>query len=382
MNDVVAGLHSSHLPHLDVRWVKRLVTLVLLGLAVHLLVPQIAGFSSTWQSVRALKWWLVAVAFTMQFGSYVGSGILLQGLVRLGGGRLKMMRGMTITVASGGIGLVAAGIVGSSAATYTWIRGAGDDGQGAGLAATLKPVFNNALLLVVAVFASIHLLLLGDLSTPEAIGFAAIAAILAAIIGGLVWGATHPTQLHRRLGSVRHRWARLRRNTSTEDIDERVQNDVNKLENAWILLRTGGWKQPLVGASINTIFDAASLYVLFIAAGDRISVAALLTGYSIALLLGKAAFLPGGVGVVEATMLAIYTSLGAQHPAVVVAVLGYRLLSLWIPALIGLPFAVLLQRTTSKLAPKPSVTPTVDASRPSTTPRLASVAFHRQDQTK
>ena len=103
--------------------------------------------------------------------------------------------------------------------------------------------------------------------------------------------------------------------------NERVQSDVNKLQNAWILLRTGGWKQPLVGASINTVFDATSLYVLFIAAGDRISIAALLTGYSIALLLGKATFLPGGVGVVEATMLTIYTSLGAEHPAAVVAVL-------------------------------------------------------------
>lgn len=132
-------------------------------------------------------------------------------------------------------------------------------------------------------------------------------------------------------------------------MDERVQNDVNKLQNAWILLRTGGWKQPLVGAAINTVFDAASLYVLFIAAGDRISVAALLTGYSIALLLGKAAFLPGGVGVVEATMLTIFTSLGAEHPAAVVAVLAYRLLSFWIPALLGLPLAVFLQRTTPKL---------------------------------
>ena len=157
---------------------------------------------------------------------------------------------------------------------------------------------------------------------------------------------------------------------------------MNKLQNAWILLRTGGWKQPLVGASINTFFDAASLYVLFIAAGDASSS----PRCSPILHRSTAAArprLPGaGVGVVEATMLAIYTSLGAQHPAVVVAVLGYRLLSLWIPALIGLPLAVLLQRTTSKLAPKPSVTPTVAASRPSTAPRLASVSFHRQDQTK
>jgi uncharacterized protein (TIRG00374 family) len=351
MSATISQFHPCHIPRLDVKWLRRLLPLALLGLAVHLLLPQLTNFASTWQTVEQMRWEWVAVAVLLEFASYFGSGVLLQGLVKLGGGRLRIVRGMEITLASGGIGLVAAGIVGSTAATYGWIHRTGDDGQGAGLAASLKPVFNNALLLVVAVFGSIHLLLLGDLSNTEMIGFAIMLIVLALVSGTMIWGASHPDGLQRRLSSARRRWAVLRRRASVEHgaaIDERSSHDVNKLQNAWLLLRSGGWHEPLLGATINVVFDAAALYVLFIAAGDRIGIAALLTGYSVATLLGKAAFLPGGVGVVEATMLAIFTTLGAVHSPAIVAVLGYRLISFWIPAAFGLPLAAALQRATRR----------------------------------
>ena len=176
--------------------------------------------------------------------------------------------------------------------------------------------------------------------------------VLLIISGALAWGATHPARFQHRLSSTRRRWAAIRHTSSVEHdaaIDDRSQHDVNKLQNAWLLLRSGGWHEPLLGAVINVVFDAATLYVLFIAAGDRIGIAALLTGYSVALLLGKAALLPGGVGVVEASMLAIFTTLGVEHSAAIVAVLAYRLVSFWIPALIGLPLAAALQRATRPL---------------------------------
>ena len=95
--------------------------------------------SRTWQTVQALKWWLVAVAFVMQFGSYVGSGILLQGLVPPRRRTASNESRGDDPVASGGIGLVAAA---SSDPRQRSTRGsvAPATTTGAGLAATLKPV--------------------------------------------------------------------------------------------------------------------------------------------------------------------------------------------------------------------------------------------------
>jgi len=53
---------------------------------------------------------------------------------------------------------------------------------------------------------------------------------------------------------------------------------------------------------------------------------------------------PGGVGVVEATMTAIFVALGAPPDATLIATLGYRLFSFWLPTLLGFPLAVYLQR--------------------------------------
>jgi len=54
----------------------------------------------------------------------------------------------------------------------------------------------------------------------------------------------------------------------------------------------------------------------------------LLIGYGLPLLLGKAAFvIPGGVGIVEGTMVALYDKLGVPDAVSVIVVLAYRLIS-------------------------------------------------------
>lgn len=88
-----------------------------------------------------------------------------------------------------------------------------------------------------------------------------------------------------------------------------------------------------------------TLYFLFIAAGHPVSPGVLLTGYGIPLLIGRLAFfIPGGIGVVESTMVALYDNLGVPDPVSVVVVLAYRILSFWLPFLLGFPMIFLLQR--------------------------------------
>ena len=98
-----------------------------------------------------------------------------------------------------------------------------------------------------------------------------------------------------------------------------------------------------------------TLYFLFIASGDKISFGVLLSGYGLPLLLGKMAFVvPGGVGVVESSMAALYNGLGIPSATTVVVVLGYRLISFWIPSLSGFPIAAYLQSTQKRNHPKES----------------------------
>ena len=141
---------------------------------------------------------------------------------------------------------------------------------------------------------------------------------------------------------VASRWARLRRNSYDP---AGTQSATNNLFGAWDTLRSGAWRKPALGAILNVAFDMLTLLLLFIAAGHDVTLGVLLAGYGLPLLLGKMAFVvPGGVGVVEGSMVALYDGLGVPDPITVVVVLGYRLLSFWLPSLSGFPIAAYLSR--------------------------------------
>ena len=92
----------------------------------------------------------------------------------------------------------------------------------------------------------------------------------------------------------------------------------------------------MLGAIANIGFDMLTLFFLFVAAGHNISLGILFAGYGLPLILGKMAFLfPGGVGVIEGSMVALYDSLQVPDAVSVVVILGYRLFSFWLPTLLG-----------------------------------------------
>jgi uncharacterized membrane protein YbhN (UPF0104 family) len=127
------------------------------------------------------------------------------------------------------------------------------------------------------------------------------------------------------------------------------QRNADELFDALDALWLGGWHHPMIGAFLNTVFDMLTLYFLFLATGEKIHFGILLAGYGLPLLLGKVAFiLPGGVGVVESSMVALYSGLGVAPATAVVVVLAYRVISFWIPTLLGFLVAAYLQGSTHR----------------------------------
>src|SRR6185312_16253813 len=117
---------------------------------------------------------------------------------------------------------------------------------------------------------------------------------------------------------------------------------VSRLVAAWDALVRGGWRAPATGAFLNLAFDILTLGFLFVAAGHGVNPLVLIAGYGVPQLLGKLTVILGGVGVVETTMVALYVLLGVPKPAAIVAVLGYRLFSFWLPTIIGIALVPLL----------------------------------------
>jgi len=98
-----------------------------------------------------------------------------------------------------------------------------------------------------------------------------------------------------------------------------------------------------------------TLYFLFIAAGYNVSPAVLFAGYGLPFILAKLAFLfPGGLGVIEGSMVVLYDSLQVPNSISVVVVLGYQLLSFWMPTLLGFAATAYLSRKSTSIERKPA----------------------------
>ena len=324
------------------RLTRDLVLLVVLGLAVYVLLPQITALQKSLAVLQRMAWWAVGLAIAAQIVSYLGSGYMLQALVGLAGDRLRLLKGTAISTAAASFGMVAGGMVGSAAATARWMRRSGVNREGAMLAGWLPSFANNLLLWVAGLVGVVHLLLVHKLTTAQIVGFSFTAVLLGLATVIVVWGVDHRRQLRARADRAGRWIARLRKQPYHP---EGPQAAVQRLFDAWDALRAGGWRGPLLGAAINMLGDMLTLYFFFIAAGHPVTPGVLLAGYGLPLLLGKAAFfLPGGVGIVEATMTALYTGLGVPDSVVVVVILAYRGASFWLPTLIGFPLAARLQR--------------------------------------
>jgi uncharacterized membrane protein YbhN (UPF0104 family) len=128
---------------------------------------------------------------------------------------------------------------------------------------------------------------------------------------------------------------------------------VGRLLGGWDALLQGGWHGPALGALLNTGFDMLTLAFLFSAAGHDVNIAVLVAGYGVPQLLGKLTVVLGGIGVVEATMIGLYGTLGVPRPIGVVVVLAYRLPSFWLPTLVGIALATYFEHSTASASDFP-----------------------------
>ncbi len=112
---------------------------------------------------------------------------------------------------------------------------------------------------------------------------------------------------------VAQRWSRLR-------------NDVVSF------LRDSTRTRRAVGLAVaNWLLDACCLWVCLWAFGGRMAPGLVLTAYGFANLLGLLPLTPGGLGVVEGTLIPLTIAFGAPASAAVLGVLTWRVLQFWLP---------------------------------------------------
>jgi uncharacterized protein (TIRG00374 family) len=88
-------------------------------------------------------------------------------------------------------------------------------------------------------------------------------------------------------------------------------------------------------ASGDLLFDLLSLDLVFLALRYQLGFGPLAVAYAIANIASAIPLTPGGLGVIEVTLVAVTVSFGAPRATAVLAVLGYRIVNYWLPLIPG-----------------------------------------------
>jgi hypothetical protein len=84
-------------------------------------------------------------------------------------------------------------------------------------------------------------------------------------------------------------------------------------------------------------FDLLSLDLVFLALRYQLGLGPLAVAYAAANIASAIPLTPGGLGVIEVTLVAVTVTVGfgSPRPTAVLAVLGYRIVNFWLPLIPG-----------------------------------------------
>lgn len=322
---------------------KNFSIIIIIGLAIYFVLPQIASLEKNMVVVRTLKPWAIGLAIAAQLTSYIGSGLTIKELVKSAHRYISIFRGVMITLSSTSIGLVAGGMFGAAAATFRWVKSSGGGNQGASLSATMPPILVDLVLLVVSLIGIIQLFFKHNLTTLQLTAFIFISILLLIVFLVLFFGIKYREKF-KVIGY--HIIAKIYKLFRKPINQKKINQEFERLFRAWDTLLAGGWKGPLIGSCITIAFDMITIYFIFLGTGLAIPLDVLITGYGLPILFGKMAFIiPGGIGVIETTMIALYVSLGIPLQVTTIVVLVYRFISFWTPLLIGFVLIPFVSKT-------------------------------------
>jgi len=345
----MANLEEQTPPTKKKTW-RFVVILIVLGLAVNLLLPQISNFTEAWSVVKTMTWWAVGLAALSVIFSYLSYGYCIHAIVASRKQQLSVPKSTLIVMSATSVGLVAGGWVTLAGSIFSSVKRETEDNGTATITGLLPSMLLNMSIALIAVVGLVYLGIIGQLTNGQLVQYLIFLFLLMFITFGSLLVLVFPKFTYKVINWALWHWNKIRKKPYDP---QKTRDMLDNLIFSWKEMGRGNWKKPLLGAFGYTIFDLLSMYLIFIAAGYNIKLGVLFASYGLPYLLAKIAFIfPGGIGVVEATMAAIQTSLGVPSEISVVVILVYRLFSFWAPTLLGFAAMGYLNHNVPEAAPE------------------------------
>ncbi len=317
----VTGADAVPIAELERVKTRTLLTIVMAAVALWTLVPQFLGVGSVWGELRRANWWWAAAALGLSAVTYVGAAVALDGSVP---DRLPLAPNVGVQMATSFVGIAAPG--GALALTARFLQKRGVDTASAVAAVGVDTI---AGLVVHVTLTGLFFALAGSsgLKTFQLPALTTIGLIAGGVGAAAAVGVAVP-------------WSRSLLTTRVLPATKRSLVSVSEVA-----------RQPtklieLFGGSLAiTLGYLFALEVSVAAFGSGPAFTSVALVYLVGTAISTVAPTPGGIGAVEATLIAGLTSAGMPSASAVAAVLLFRLATFWIPLLPGWGALTVLQRS-------------------------------------
>ncbi len=317
--------------------VKKTVLVLVAGITIYLLFPSLAEVFSSFPKLTELDAIWFAFALVLQVAHFTCT-IALQRIAL----RTKAWFSVATSQLTGNaVSLIVPGGAAFGAATqFRMLAASGNDPGTAVAGLTAFSLLGIGGLLALPIFVLPAILagtpIAGGLEHAALLGlvafvlFAGFGAIVLTMDGPLRWAGRIVQTTRNRL---------LRKRTPMTGLPDRLVFERNRIRD--VLGKR--WKAAMLLSSGRLAFDYGTLLATIRATGVRPNPSLVLLAYAVAGLLALIPITPGGLGIVEAGLSALLILAGVPGGDAVVATLAYRIISYWLPILVG-PVAYLLFR--------------------------------------
>lgn len=308
-----------------------IAALVAVGFFYYVL-PRIVGLGPTLRLLRRGDVWWLALGVVLEALSYVGLIVLFRGVFATPENRIGWRASYQITVAgAAATKLVATAGAGGIALTVWVLRGYGLSGPAIADGMVCYEILIYGVYMAALAIAG-YGLWLGVFPGRAPVGVTLVPAIFATAVLVIV-----PSMLLLYEPVERFLLRRAERSSGRASNRWRRAAAWPRALNAGLLAAIAMVKRrdpALLGALANWGFDIAVLWTSYRAFGHPPPGAVLVMGYYVGTL-GNVLPLPGGIGGVEGGMIGAFLAFGVQRQLAVLAVLGYRTISYWLPTIPG-----------------------------------------------
>ncbi|MBM2820400.1 MAG: hypothetical protein HW405_160 [Candidatus Berkelbacteria bacterium] len=332
---------------------KRVIIILLIGIGIWILIPNIIGLKETLILLERIKYWAFILAVAAESFFYIGSTILTRTVLRMTNDKLSFYDVLKISIMdSFSVQFLPLASFGEAAVDYYFYKAKNIR------TSHIILMFIARTMVIWIVFAVIYLI--GAAFSPSNSGISPTKILIIwliyfagfALLFYLIFLYTNRNRLlakAKKLISLANKITNLLKLKRFPESG--IPGIVDKVYQATYILSQNPRLQvySIIGALCFWFGDIFCLYFAFLGFGFHANLAIVIFAYCITRILTTISFIPGGLGVAEASLSLIFISFGIPASTALAAVLIFRLISFWIPIPVGFWSFLSLQRNSIKM---------------------------------